>query len=193
MKWWIGTLLGIWILMLVGLSCSPTSDPGSPGDGPISRDTPSHLLNWLAVAYADRNDPDYDEALHENFQFVFTEKVAGELGLPPEEPWWTKSQDLASTVKMFNSTEVIQILMDYVSEGQWDPVDIQRPDGSSYSGVYARVEPDIRVTVEKLGEESTTYHVNDSWLDVFAVRDPNYPEEVLWVFLEIQEIEKNPR
>jgi hypothetical protein len=194
MKRWIGVLIGVWFLVLVGLGCSPTSDTGPNGHGPISRDTPDHLLNFLAVAYADRDADKYDEAMHEKFQFVFTQDIAEELGLPPEQPWWGKTKDLASTVKMFNSSEVTQILMDYVPEAErhWEAVDIERPDGSTYSGVFARVEPDIRVTIEKPDEEPTTYVVNESWLDVYMVRDPNYPNEVLWVFLEIQEIPKNP-
>lgn len=192
MKWWIWVVLGMWIVVLVSLGCSPTSDPGGPGDDPISRDTPSHLLNWLAVAYSEKDTDAYDEALHDSFLFVFTKDIAEDLGLPPEQPWWGKTRDVAGTAKMFGSSEVTQIIMDYVSDARWDTFDVERPDGSTFSGVWAEVEPDIRVTVEDPGQEPMIYVVNESWLHVYVVPDPDPQYEGLWVFLEIQELLKNP-
>ena len=43
MKWWMWVLLGMWIVVLVGLGCSPSTDVGDPDD-PINRDTPDGLL-----------------------------------------------------------------------------------------------------------------------------------------------------
>ena len=191
MKWWIWVLLGIWVMVLVGLGCSPTSDPGENGNGPISRDTPSHLLNWLAVSYQDKDLDAYEEALHDEYLFVFTEDVADSLGLDPEEPWWGKTKDVASTGKMFNASEVTEINMKYISEDPWIPHEEVRSD-TTYSGVFSRVAPDILVTIEKPGEEALRLVVNESWLDVVVVRDPKFPDENLWVFLKIEEIQKHP-
>ena len=190
MKWWMWVLLGMWIVVLVGLGCSPTTDVGDPDD-PINRDTPDGLLNFLAVAYADKDADGYDEALHDSFQFQFTDEVAKELGLPPEQPWWGKTRDLVSTVKMFGSSEVQSITMRYYDKEAWEPFDLERPDGSTFSGVWTRVDPDITVTVDTPGEEIMTYWVNASWLDVFVVPDPDSVYEGLWVFLEIQEYVKD--
>ena len=177
MKWWMWVLLGM-------------TDVGDPDD-PINRDTPDGLLNFLAVAYADKDADGYDEALHDSFQFQFTDEVAKELGLPPEQPWWGKTRDLVSTVKMFGSSEVQSITMRYYDKEAWEPFDLERPDGSTFSGVWTRVDPDITVTVDTPGEEIMTYWVNDSWLDVFVVPDPDSVYEGLWVFLEIQEYVKD--
>jgi hypothetical protein len=178
-------------MVLVGLGCSPTSDPGGNGNGPISRDTPSHLLNWLAVAYQDKDLESYEEALHDEYLFVFTEDIADSLGLDPEEPWWGKTKDVSSTGKMFASSEVTEINMKYISEDPWAPHEEERPD-TTYSGVFSRVTPDILVTIENPGEEPLRLVVNESFLDVVVVRDPKFPDENLWVFLKIEEIEKNP-
>jgi hypothetical protein len=191
MKWWIWVILGMWVMVLVGLGCSPTSDPNGNGGGPISRDTPSHLLNWLAVSYQDKDLESYEEALHDEYLFVFTKDVADSLGLDPEEPWWGKTKDVASTGRMFGSSEVTDINMKYISEDPWVPHEEERPD-TTYSGVFSRVTPDILVTIEKPGKEPLRLVVNESFLDVVVVKDPKYPDQNLWVFLKIEEIEQNP-
>ena len=192
MKWWIGVVLGLWILALVGIGCSPTADTNGNGDGPISRDTPDHLLNWLAVAYGDKDLESYQEALHDEFLFVFTKEVADSMGLDPDEPWWGKTKDVTSTENMFNSTEVTQIAMDYVPSGdQWVPYEEVREDTIIYYGTSRRVIPDILVTIDK-GGEPLNLLVKDSYLDVVVVRDPNFPDQVLYVFLKIQEVPQTP-
>jgi hypothetical protein len=191
MKWWIGVVLGLWVLILVGIGCSPTADTNGNGDGPISRDTPDHLLNWLAVAYADKDLEAYDEALHDEFLFVFTKDVADSLGLPEDKPWWGKTKDVTSTENMFNSTEVTRIAMDYVPYGdRWQTCEEWR-DTTVYYGTCRRVIPDILVTIDK-GEEPLNLVVQDSYLDVTVVRDPKFPDQVLYVFLKIEETAQNP-
>ena len=186
MKWWTWALLAAWMAVLVGLGCSPIADPGGGGPGPISRDTPDHLLNWLAVSYQEKNGDDYEEALHDQFQFVFTKDVADTLGLPDGEPWWGKTKDVASTKKMFADTKVTDVSMRYESVGHWTAETEVRED-STYNVVYTRVQPEIKVTIEKPGEEPTVYWVNNSWLDINVIKDPNYPDQNLFVVLSIKE------
>jgi hypothetical protein len=145
----------------------------------------------LAVAYGDKDIEAYEEALHDEFLFVFTEDVADSLNLPPEEPWWGKTQDVAATARMFNASNVTDIAMQYVSEEPWVPHEEQRPD-TTYSGVFSRVTPDILVVIEDPGQEALRLVVNESFLDVVVVQDPKFPDRVQWVFLKIEEIEKNP-
>jgi len=191
MKWWIGVVLGLGITVLVGFGCSPTADTNGNGDGPISRDTPDHLLNWLAVAYAEKDLEAYQEALHDEFLFVFTKEVADSMGLDPDEPWWGKTKDVISTENMFNSPEVIGVSMDYSPYGdQWIPHTEERQD-TTYYGTFRRVVPDIVVTIDQ-GEEPLNLVVRDSYLDVVVVRDPNFPDQVLYVFLKIEEISMTP-
>ena len=190
MKWWIGVVLGLWILALVAIGCSPTATDDN-GDDPIDRKTPDGLLNWLAVAYAEKDLDAYDEALHDEFLFVFTEDVADSLGLPEDKPWWGKTKDVSSTGNMFNSSEVKRIAMDYVPSGdQWLPHTEERED-TTYYGTFRRVIPDILVTIDK-GDEPLNLVVQDSYLDVVVVRDPRFPDQVLYVFLKIEEIAQTP-
>jgi hypothetical protein len=187
MKSWIWVVLGLGIMVLAGLGCSPTADTNGNGDGPISRDTPGHLLNWLAVSYAEKDLESYEEALHDEFLFVFTKEIADSLGLDPEEPWWGKTKDVGSTGKMFGSTEVTRIGMNYVSVDPWVPHEEER-SGKTYSGVFSRVIPDILVTIDKPGQEPLSLVVLESFLDVVVVRDPKFPDQVLYVFLKIEEV-----
>jgi len=195
MKWWIWVVLGLWIMVLVGLGCSPTADTNGNGGPPISRDTPDHLLNFLAVAYADKDLDSYEEALHDEFLFVFTKDIADSLGLDPEEPWWGKTKDVGSTEKMFNASEVTQITMDYVPYGdRWNAVKEVRyteTDSVVYYGTARRVIPEISVTIDE-GEEPKIYRVTESYLDVIVVRDPTFPDQVRYVFLKIEEVPQNP-
>lgn len=191
MKWWIGVVLGLWITLSVGIGCSPTADTNGNGDGPIDRKTPDGLLNWLAVAYAEKDLEAYEEALHDEFLFVFTKDIADTLGLDPDEPWWGKTKDVTATGNMFNSSEVTRITMDYVPYGdQWVPNEELR-DTTMYYGTSRRVIPDILVTIDK-GQEPLNLVVQDSYLDVFVVRDPKFPNQVLYVFLKIEEIPQTP-
>jgi hypothetical protein len=143
------------------------------------------------VSYQEKDGDAYEEALHDAFQFVFTKDIAESLGLPPEEPWWGRTKDVASTKKMFASSEVTEVNMSYISVDRWVPV-TDSVGGEEYNGVFSRVQPDILVTVETPGEEPMRYVVNESYLDVTVVKDPTVPEENLFVILKIEEIPMNP-
>lgn len=190
MRWLNWAVFVMWVIALVVLGCSPATDVGN-GDDPISKDEPDHLLNWLAKSYQDKDIELYDEALHDAFIFVFTEDVADSLGLDPEEPWWGKTRDVTSTQKMFSSSEVTEVNMSYISVDRWVAV-TDSVGGEEYNGVFSRVQPDILVTVEKPGKEPMRYVVNESYLDITVVQDPNYPDQTLWVVLKIEEIPMNP-
>jgi hypothetical protein len=187
MKRLTGVLLGVGIAVLVGLGCSPTADVGN-GNDPIDRDTPDHLLNWLSYYYQERDIDRYEEALHEAFIFVFTKDVADSLGLPDDEPWWGRTQDVNSTRKMFAASEVTDIKMDYVNVERWQAV-TDSVGGQEYHGVFSRVTPEIFVTIDRPNEEPTTHVVRESWLDITVVEDPTVQEEVLFVLLKIEEVE----
>jgi hypothetical protein len=190
MKRWIWVALGLSITLLVTFGCSPTAEDG--GSGKIDRRTPDGLLIWLAVAYADKDLEAYEEALHDEFLFVFTRDVADSLGLPEGKPWWGKTKDVTSTEHMFNSSEVTRISMDYVPYGdRWVPCEETREDTVVYYGTCRRVIPDIQVTIDQ-GDEPLNLVVHDSFLDVVVVRDPKFPNQVLYVFLKIEEIPQNP-
>jgi hypothetical protein len=191
MKWWIWVVLGLCIMLSVGIGCSPTADTNGNGDGPIDRKTPDGLLNWLAVAYAEKDLEAYEEALHDEFLFVFTKDIADTLGLPEDEPWWGKTKDVSATGNMFNSSEVTRITMDYVPYGDRWVSNEELRDTTVYYGTSRRVIPDILVTIDK-GLEPLNLVVQDSYLDVFVVRDPKFPNQVLYVFLKIEEIPQTP-
>jgi hypothetical protein len=53
-----------------------------------------------------------------------------------------------------------------------------------------RIDPDIRVIMEKEGHEPLMLWVNRSYLDFRFARDPHFPD--LWVMLETGETEKFP-
>jgi hypothetical protein len=185
----IWVILTIGLMALVFLRCSPTSDPGN-GDVQFDRTTPDNLLNFVSKAYSDKEIDDYDDALHDAFEFEFTPEVASEVGLDPEKPWWGKVEDLISTGNMFSSSSVLGISMEYVKVDDWD-ICTQTIGGDEYSGLCIRLQPDIKVDVDE-GEEVTQYHVNQSNIDVMVVKDPKYPEQNLWVVMRIKEQLINP-
>jgi hypothetical protein len=169
--------------------CSPSSDTGPPPVEESKRDTPDNLMLFLARAYRDKDMDDYYEALDESFLFLFTEEVATELGLPPDEPWWGKTEEVTSTGNMFDSPNVTDIVFSYEAVGlDWDPVTEARED-TTFSGLFRRFDPLIEVTTLVEEEDPILkYRVNESWLDITVV--PDRFTEGLWTILKIEESHK---
>jgi hypothetical protein len=172
----------VWVIVAIILIMSTMGgcsvDKGTnPRPPELDRKTPENLINYLADAYERRDIEKYGESLADDFLFVFTSADADSLGLPPDQPWWGKTPELASTTRMFEDAEVTAIEMDLpISAGPW----------STEDGLGYKLEPSIKVTVESAGSElPTTYWVFKSWLFVEVIVDPK--DEGLWVFKEIEE------
>lgn len=188
------------------LSCSDTrhTDPGldyavirQPAGDPserkcADRGTPDALIDYVEHAYRSEYAPLYGDALHRLFLFVFTMDVADSLGLPPDQPWWGKTNELASASNMFNSLDVTDVEFALTRVGGWTPcIDIRggsQPD--TLYGLFARFDPHIRVTIEAPGEEPLMLLVDNSLLDVIVVPDPEF--RGLWTVARMEEIYKTP-
>ncbi len=145
------------------------------------RSTPECLIETFEWAMMRRDIDAYDECLSDMYLFTFTSEDADLMGLPPDEPWWGKTQDVESIGNLFASADVATIWCDLaIASGPW-------PTGD---GVGYRLEPDIKVTVEETHGPGVIYKVDASWLDVEIVPDPYSPEE--WVFHVMEERLKLP-
>jgi len=192
MRRWGWVLLALALVSTAIFGCSPSSDTGPPPVVDVEPTDPDNLMLFLARAYREEDPDDYDQALDENFLFQFTGDIADELGLPPEEPWWGKTEDLVSTRGMFDEPSVTAITFTYEAVGaKWDP-HIEVRNDTTFSGVFRRYDPVIRViTVTDDPEDpELIYRVDRSWLDIIAV--PDRFIEGNWTILKIEEVEKNP-
>jgi hypothetical protein len=195
---------GIWVFLAICLAVSVLSGCWNPfssnkdgggGDPPIvyDRKSPDNLLNFFAEAYESQDGDQYEESLHDKYLFLFTSDIADSLELPPDQPWWGKTQDVQSTKKMFLDDGVLSVSMRLQKAIDWyscteireheDPPD-------TISGLCAQLDPDIKVTLDKGEDEPLTLWVNDSYLNVTATPDPNADD--LWVVVRIEEIDKTP-
>jgi hypothetical protein len=187
---WRVAVIGLGLFLVAGC-WNPFSSGKNGGNGHevrYDRTTPDKLLNFFSQAYEDQDIDKYDESLDLAFHFQFTQEVADSLGLPPDQPWWGKVEDLASTGNMFDNPEVTSIAMDMIRRIPWYACTDSITD---LDGLCSVIEPDIKVTVERAGEsEPTTYWVNNSRLDVMVIQDRN--DSDLWTILRIEEYLKNP-
>ena len=185
---WVIFGLSVIILIMAGCWNPFSSGGGDNGGGTVEYErTRDGILNFFANAYENRDLERYVEALHDEFLFQFTPEVAESIGLPADEPWWGKSEDVGSTGNMFNEQTVTRIKMD-LPDPNWFPCRVIRPappDTIKFEGFCTRVTPDIRVTVEEPGKEELIYVVNRSWLYIAITPDPVYDE--LWQIIGIEE------
>ncbi len=179
MRRWVTVVLLIFLAGYGG-GCSVSSDGGTAPEPDLDRTTPENLMNFFADAYERRDIDKYAESLHDEYQFTFLPADADSVGLPPDEPWWGKTEDVAGTAHMFDAQTVTKIEMHLeVAGGPWPTED----------GLGYRLDPLIKVTEEKPNaEEPLTHIVEGSWLYVEIVVDPY--DENLWVFKEIEEVKK---
>ncbi len=182
---WIIVGLCVFVLIMAGCWNPFSSGGGDNGKGTVKYiRTRDGLLNFFANAYENRDLERYSEALHDKFQFQFTPEVAESIGLPADEPWWGKTEDVASTNNMFNEQTVTRIKMD-LPDPNWFPCRVIRDPADTLDGFCTRVTPDIRVTIEEPGKEELILLVNKSWLDIAITLDPN--DDELWQIIGIEE------
>lgn len=172
------TVLAVLSLALL-TSCSD-DEVTNNNEPEYSRATPEGLFAALAYALEEEEIDIYGECLHDEYLFRFLPGDADSAGLPPDEPWWGKTEDVTAILNIFEAVEVTRVQCDLtVVTGPW-AVD----DGSGY-----RLEPDFKVTIEHAGAtEPLTMWVNNSWLDVEVTGDPY--EDDKWVFRSIEEVFK---
>jgi hypothetical protein len=200
----MGLLAVLTAALLVSCSDTRQTDPDldnavmrKPTDDPserkiADRGTPDALIEYVEHAYRSEYAPLYGDGLHRLFLFVFTHDVADSMGLPPDEPWWGKTNELASAAKMFNSSEVSRVEFSLTRMGAWFPyADIRggSPPDTLY-GQFARFVPDIRVTIEAPGEEPITLLVDNTFIDIMVVPDPE--SRGLWTVARMEEIYRTP-
>jgi len=209
-QWGFRQLLGLLIFLVLAtallLSCSDTrhTDPDldyavdrKSTDDPsefmcADRGTPDALIDYVEHAYSSEYALLYRDALHTLFLFEFTDDVADSLGLPPDQPWWGKTDELASAINMFNGAEVTRVKLSLARMGEWTPCVDPRPGSSpdTLYGQFARFVPDISVTIERPGEEPIILMVDNSYIDIIVVPDPRF--RGLWTVARMQEIYKTP-
>ena len=156
------------------------------------RGSPDALIDYVEHAYGSEYARLYGDALHSLFLFGFTADVADSMGLPPDEPWWGKTNEVASATNMFSSPEVTRVKFVLARMGAWVPcMDIRggSPPDTLY-GLFARFAPDIMVTIEWPGEEPITLMVYNSYLDITVAPDPR--SRGLWAVTKIEEVYKTP-
>ena len=182
-------------LAVAGAGCwNPFSpDDDNNGNHKIGdRTTPNNLLEFFATAYEDRSIERYDEALDFDYKFEFMEADYDSAGVPPNAPYWGKTEDVPRTQNMFESPNTTGISFDFGLPlfVNWVSVkDTIFVEGLpvEVDALLGRYEPDIEVVVE--GEEgSTTYWVNNSWVNIKVIQDRQDPS--LWTILRIVEMEK---
>jgi hypothetical protein len=196
MRRFMTLLLTTGFILVFATGCWNPFGGGDNGDddggGSKNRLTRNNLMEFFAYAYEEENIEHYEESLHDKFLFQFTPAVAETLGLPPAEPWWGKTEDVASTRNMFEEATVTAITMqlDYVINW-YGCVDLRQhevpPD--TIEGWCARFDATIDVTIEEPGKEPLTLIVRDSYLDVIVTPDPKSTTGE-WVIVRIEEKEK---
>lgn len=185
-------VFGLIVLCIAGvaLTCSDNKCSCEPEEEETGcRPTRDDLLDCLCNAYEGEDVEAYADLLHEQFLFCFTPDVAESIGLPADETWWGKTDDVASTRNMFEYEAVtkIQISLD---EPTWYWCRVVRvnlaPDPpDTLEGFCTRVQPDIRITIEEPGRQELILKVDKSWLDIAVVPNPN--EEGLWQIITLEE------
>jgi len=170
-------------------SCSGDKGTDIKVDEGPDRSTPESLLLSFAKSYKEKDLEGYGECLDEDYVFVFTPDVADSLHLPPDEPWWGKTEDIESTRNMFEDTVVVNVAFSYEALGEWEAYEEVRED-TTYLGLFRRFDPIIVVTVSAHSEYDPIlyFRVDQSWLDVMVV--PDQHTEGLWCILSIEEVEK---
>ena len=147
------------------------------------RSTPECLIEAFEWSLMNRKYYEYPPCLSDMFLFEFTPEDAELVGLPADEPWWGKTQDVQTVTNIIRDNDVATIFCELA---------IESGPSQSEGGFTYRLEPDIRIAVEPGGgHEPVTYIVDASWLDVEIVPDPYNPEQ--WVFHRMTEVLKETR
>lgn len=90
---WLALALGTMVLAAGGCIFSPQDDDDPPAEEPsvyVWPDEPDELMANFENAYADMDIEHYEDALHDDYKFIFTNNDI-----------WERQDDIASTENMF--------------------------------------------------------------------------------------------
>jgi hypothetical protein len=178
------------VLLLVGavmlvLSCGDDKTTDTNGDGEdLLRRTAEGLLQKYSESLEAADLEGYTECLDEDYRFVFTPQDAEDLGLLPDEPWWLRIDDLASTANMFADDDLHSIQVDLTV------VDQDTVTTGGDPAITIQVEPAILVVLIPPGEEPIYLEVTETWLFFELIRDA--ADDRLWVISELEEEYQTP-
>lgn len=183
-------------LVLAGAGCWNPFSPGDGGDGKDhgNRKNPNNLLEFFATAYEDRSIERYSEALDNDYKFEFMEADWDSAEVPPDAPYWGKTEDVPRTQSMFENANTTGISFDFGLPLFVNWVNIKDTiyvEGLpvEVDALLGRYQPDIQVVVEN-EKGSTTYWVNNSWVNIKVIQDRQ--DTSLWTILRIVEMEAAP-
>ncbi|MGD9401986.1 MAG: hypothetical protein PVF95_06935 [bacterium] len=173
----LAVFIAVAVLSLALLTSCSDDEAAQNTEPEYSRATPEELIAALAYALEEEQILIYDECLHDEYQFEFLPQDADDAGLPPEAPWWGKTQDVSAVSGVFSDPMVKNIESEIcVDAGPWT-----LPEGVGY-----RLDPSMEFTISRESvPEDTTLYVGNSYLYVEIARDP-YDDD-LWVFKTIEE------
>jgi hypothetical protein len=175
------TRFAVLAILLLALLVSCGDDSVTDSGPPYSRATPEDLIEALAYSIKEKDTDIYTECLHDEFLFTFLSRDAEDMGLPPAEPWWGKTEDVKCMNNMFTESTVkdIECVMLVYSGPLVD------------DGIMAyRLELSLKVPIFEEGEpEGIIMWANHSWLDVEIVVDPYASDK--WVFKAMEEVWKD--
>jgi hypothetical protein len=172
-------LLLVMTLLLVG-SCGDDRCGLSGVGREDPRSTPGRVVKALTECHEERDLEVYSELLDEDYIFSFTPEVAESVGLPADEPWWFREDELAATGNMFDCQTVTSIKF-----GCWIRDRDTTGTGDS-TAIALKLDFDFRLTIEEPGREDLLLRAGtQTRLDLIVVPDPDDPG--LWVIEKIGE------
>lgn len=175
-----GILALVLAIVLVGSCGDERCTWSGRGDEVDPRSTPGGLVKALTECHEERDLEGYSEILDEDYRFVFTPEVAESLGMPADEPWWFREDELAATGNMFDCETVKAIKFD-----SWIRDRDTTGTGDSMA-IALKLDFDFRLTIEEPGRETLILWAGThTRLDLIVVRHPTDPD--LWVIEEITE------
>lgn len=185
---------------IIMVSCSNpfgTDGGGGGGGGEISRKSPDALVNFFIYAYQNRDLDLYDMALDDRFLFELDPVDAEKQGLPPDRPWWGKTEDLRITGRMFDPNfvphdsvpKVLSITAAFTKRDAWTASLVPVSNGDTINAFVAKFEPDLTFHVEYADKHSETRIVKESYIDIWVTQD--LVEPGLWRIVKILETKKS--
>ena len=105
----ISVLLVSALFLLTSCNDSCTNPGGDSGCDEHIRATAEGTVEAFARSMEAMDIDAYSECLADTYRYRFTPQDAEDAGLPPDEPWWGKTEDIQSTGSLFSDPYVSKV------------------------------------------------------------------------------------